>query len=147
MSLYDFLWGWCLFSLAKKGGLKKFWGPKGGGPWKFFATKFFCIRPPPLQVFVNGPLVCHPGIQWDNLKYWCAFVIKCILPKNYTSFLTRCCPLRWTKSASGSTYNTRAKIDSKLHLVVLFWKMQTFLPLPCPPYPNIKMLRFHNNNK
>ena len=30
---------------CQKGGPEKFWGPKGG-PWKFFALKFFCIRPP-----------------------------------------------------------------------------------------------------
>ena len=43
--------------LAKKGGPKKFGGPKGG-PWKFFALNFFFVSGPPWQVFVNGPLIC-----------------------------------------------------------------------------------------
>ena len=44
MSLYDFLWGWHLFSLAKKGGLKNFAVQKT--PWKYFTMKFVCISPP-----------------------------------------------------------------------------------------------------
>ena len=41
---------------GKKGGGWIFLRSEGGGGWKIFAINIFGIRPP-LQVFVNGPLV------------------------------------------------------------------------------------------
>ena len=39
-----------------KGGVAEIFFWSKGGPRKFFVTIFFATGPPPLQVFVNGPL-------------------------------------------------------------------------------------------
>ena len=50
---------------ARGGEPDPFGGPGGGGgTQQIFMIKIFCISPPPLQVFVNGPLIL--GVLWRN---------------------------------------------------------------------------------
>ena len=69
LSLYDFLGGLGLtfFFLEERGAggggrpEKSLRSKKGGGGCKFFALGFFKLASaPPLQVFVNGPLIDRP---------------------------------------------------------------------------------------